>query len=75
MGLPKSFIKGLDKTEAGLFKVSLKYPDYFPCQKFIRDPEVRKKLEIAFNSRLVQLGIMGRKRNTDRRVWEGGVAG
>ena len=53
-GLPESNLKSFDKTDEGLYKVTLKYPDYFPCQKFVRNPAIRAKLEVAFNSRFVE---------------------
>ncbi|XP_022105541.1 thimet oligopeptidase-like isoform X1 [Acanthaster planci] len=51
VGLPEDFIKRLDKTAEGKCKVSLKYPDYFPAMRKARNPETRRKLEFAFNSR------------------------
>lgn len=51
VGVPDDFFEGLDKNEDGTFIVSLKYPHYFPVSKFARNPDTRKKLETAFNSR------------------------
>ncbi|XP_002158573.3 thimet oligopeptidase isoform X1 [Hydra vulgaris] len=54
-GLPQDFLNGLKKSESGdKFQVSLKYPDYFPCMKNARNPDVRKILETAFNSRCIK---------------------
>merc|ERR1711916_262106 len=49
-GLPESWFKGKKKIK-GKFKVTLKYPDYYPIMKYVNNEKTRKKMYIAFNSR------------------------
>ncbi|MBI5623570.1 MAG: Zn-dependent oligopeptidase [Elusimicrobia bacterium] len=43
-GLPEDYVKGLDKTADGRFKVTLDYPTYFPFMKYAKDASLRREL-------------------------------
>ncbi|CAG7724695.1 unnamed protein product [Allacma fusca] len=54
-GMPATFLEGLEKdADSGKYKVSLKYPHFFPVTRKCRIPETRKKLEIAYQSKCIQ---------------------
>ncbi len=50
-GLPESFVNRLDKTTAGKFKVTVKYPDYYPFMENAKNGEARRLLEEKFYRR------------------------
>lgn len=57
-GMPEDYIKGLEKTEDGKYKVGLSYPEYFPFMQNAKNADARRRLQIKFFNR-------GGNRNTD----------
>ncbi|CAH8846235.1 unnamed protein product [Trichobilharzia szidati] len=53
-GCPADFIEGLKKLPSGKRELTLKYPHFFPTMEKASNPETRKKLENAFNSRCIK---------------------
>lgn len=58
-GLPESYVAGLEQitilekyaSHEPLYKISLKYPDYFPFMDYARDGKARAELYLKFNQR------------------------
>jgi thimet oligopeptidase len=53
-GLPDDFIKGLQKTPEGKYRVTLKYPDYVPFMKYAESNTLRQQLQLKYQNRAVE---------------------
>lgn len=50
-GLPRDSLHGLEKGDDGRLWLTLKIPDYTPTMKYVKDPEVRKRVFIMFENK------------------------
>lgn len=50
-GMPEDWFVEDKKVGEDAYKVTLKYPDYFPAMDFVHSSSVRQKLFIAYNNR------------------------
>lgn len=55
-GLPEDFIARLS-TEGARYKVTVKYPDYFPVMDNARRPQTRRRMEALFNNRAAKANL------------------
>ncbi|PCI39319.1 MAG: hypothetical protein COB53_03425 [Elusimicrobia bacterium] len=52
-GIPEDFLNRLKKTDAGLYIVTLDYPDVYPFLKLAKNPESRRRMSLKFGNRAV----------------------
>jgi thimet oligopeptidase len=50
-GVPADYLEHHKPGPNGLIEISTDYPDYFPVMKFARNPDVRRRLALAFDTR------------------------
>jgi Zn-dependent oligopeptidase len=56
-GMPKSWFTKDKMIKKDIYKVTLKYPDYYPLMKYCEIEDTRKKLYIAFNNRCKDVNL------------------
>jgi thimet oligopeptidase len=50
-GVPADYLEHHKPGPNGLIEISTDYPDYFPVMKFARNPDLRRRLALAFDTR------------------------
>lgn len=56
-GMPEDWFVDEKKVGEGVYRVTLKYPDYNPASEFVKNDEVRHKLWYAYNTRCRDVNI------------------
>ena len=56
-GLPESWFTKEKMVKKGVYKVTLKYPDYYPIMKYCEVESTRKKFYNAFNNRCKDVNL------------------
>lgn len=50
----KRLLKKAENKDDEVYSFTLKYPDYYPGMEYIKDSELRKKIQHSYNSRCIE---------------------